>query len=311
MQSILWSLLPSGALTRSLVPAVFTLIVLCPVAGVTSGMSAASHGLGSWTFAPIDVPGASLTYVRDVNQAGQIVGHYEKQGPPFVHRGYLLSRGVFTSIDVGDFDDARGINLQGDIVGDFYNAADGYVPHGFLLRNGGVRQIDYPGADATFAEAVNAAGDVVGYYAMGGIEHGFLLHTGVYSTIDYPGALLTNARGMNTQGEIVGLYQIVDPDGKERFHGFLRGTDGTFATINGPDVLGGNANGINLRGQIVGEYSVPGVPGIFGFLLSGGQYMSISYPGATLTRPWKIAPDGQHIVGFYNDQHGFLLSRKP
>jgi hypothetical protein len=35
------------------------------------------------------------------------------------------------------------------------------------------------------------------------------------------------------------------------------------------------------------------------------------YPGATRTRPFKITPDGQHIVGFYDDLHGFALSRKP
>ena len=70
-------------------------------------------------------------------------------------------------------------------------------------------------------------------------------------------------------------------------------------------------NGINPRGDMVGEYSRPGVTQRFGFLLHSGQYTSISYPGATITRPWKITPDGQHIVGFYNDLHGFVLTRKP
>jgi hypothetical protein len=67
---------------------------------------------------------------------------------------------------------------------------------------------------------------------------------------------------------------------------------------------------MNPRGDVVGEYSVPGVSTRFGFLLRAGEYTSFTYPGAVITRPWKITPDGQHIVGFYNDQHGFVLSRK-
>ena len=246
-----------------------------------------------------------------MNPAGQIVGHYEKDGPPFVLRGYLLSNGVFTPIEIGDFSDARGINIAGAIVGWFVSAVDGYVTHGYFLSKGNVTQIDYPSADYTIAEALNAGGDVVGYYGINGTEHGFLLHQGVLNTIDYPGATLTNARGINLQGDIVGLYTN-DPNLNGPYHGFLRKNDGIFTTVNGPGVQGGNANGINTRGQIVGEYVDPAQAGvILGFLLVKGEYTTIRYPGASITRPWKITLDGQHIVGFYNDLHGFLLSRKP
>jgi uncharacterized membrane protein len=266
----------------------------------------------SWTFTPIDVPGADRTYARDMNSGGQIVGFFEKAGPPFVRRGYLLSDGVFTPLEVGDYSDARGINSDGAIVGLFYSAADGYAQHGFLLSEGIVTQIDLVGADLTFPEAINATGDIVGYYVIGDTEHAFLLRDGVYTTIDYPGAILTNARGINTGGDIVGLYKIVDPDGRQRFHGFVRSRNGTFTTINGPGALGGNANGINSRSWVVGEYSLPTAPGqVFGFLLAQGEYTLIDYPDATITRPWKITPDGKQIVGFYDDLHGFLASRKP
>ncbi len=266
----------------------------------------------SWIFTPIDVPSADRTYARDMNSGGQIVGYFEKAGPPFVYRGYLLSDGVFTPLEVGDYSDARGINSDGAIVGLFYSAADGYAQHGFLLSEGIVTQIDYAGADLTFPEAINAAGDIVGWYVIGDAEHGFLLRDGVYTSIDYPGAILTNARGINTGGDIVGLYLITDPDGRQRFHGFLMNREGTFTTINGPGALGGNANGINPRGWVVGEYSLPGGQGrIFGFLLGQGEYTLIDYPDATITRPWKITPNGKHIVGFYDDLHGFLASRKP
>jgi uncharacterized membrane protein len=275
----------------------------------------------SWTFTAIDVPGADYTSARDMNPAGQIVGGYEIP-EPYAYRGFLLSKGVFKSINVGAYNDARGINPDGEIIGAF----DAWLPdgnccalHGFLLSKGTtVTQIDYPGTDPivrpdtdyTVAEGINAAGDVVGFYGLGGTEHGFYLSQGVYTTIDYPGATLTNARGINSEGDIVGLYTN-DPELNGPYHGFRRSKHGTFTTIDGPGSPGGNANGINSRGEIVGEYGMPGDPIYHGFLLSQGEYTAINYPGATITRAWKITADGQHIVGFYDDLHGFVLSRKP
>jgi uncharacterized membrane protein len=275
------------------------LIAACPSAN-------AQMDLTTWTFAPVDVPGATRTYVRGMNGAGQIVGHYTSEG---VTRGFLLDDGVFTPIELGTFTSARGINPEGDIVGTF--RVPPAATRGFLLRNGVLSEIAYPGAAYTQPDDINAAGDVVGYYLLNGVEHGFLLRSGVYTSIDVPGASLTNARGISPEGEIVGVFTAVDLDNVQRTHGFLLCKDGSFTTINGPDVLGGNTNGINPRGDLVGEYSLSGVR--FGFLLQNGQYTSISYPGAnvTITRPWKITPDGQHIIGFYNDLHGFVLSRKP
>jgi uncharacterized membrane protein len=269
--------------------------------------------LTSWTFTPIDVPGADQTYARDMNPAGQIVGQYVKTAEDGRHirRGFLFSNGVFMPIEIGTGTEARGINIEGEIVG-WFRFADGSI-HGFELTMGSASQIDYPGADYTIAEAINAAGDIVGFYGMGGTEHGFLMNRGasIPVTLDYPNSALTNVRGINSKGDIVGLYTN-DPQLNGPYHGFLRSEDGTFATIDGPESPGGNANGINTRGEIVGEYGHPADPGvILGFLLVGGEYSTIRYPGASITRPWKITPDGQHIVGFYDDLHGFLLSRKP
>ncbi len=276
-----------------------TLIAVCPSLD-------AQVDLTSWTFTPIDVPGATRTYVRGMNQAGQIVGHYTLGG---VTRGFLLSDGVFTPIQLDVVTTARGINPEGDIVGSVFNSTAGV--RGFLLSKGVVTEIKYPGAVTTIPEDINAPGDVVGWYVMSGVEHGFLYRNGVYTTIDVPGASLTNVRGINPEGEMVGIFNgVVPPDIVSRSHGFLLGKDGTFTSINGPGVPNANVNGINPRGDIVGEYSIPGVTGRFGFLLRQGEYTPISYPGAAITRPWKITPDGQYIVGFYNDLHGFVLTRK-
>jgi uncharacterized membrane protein len=59
---------------------------------------------------------------------------------------------------------------------------------------------------------------------------------------------------------------------------------------------------------MVGRYTVNGVT--HGFLLSGGQFSSFDYPGATLTGATAISPNGD-IVGRYSDAnnvlHGFIL----
>lgn len=304
-----------------------SLAALCLTLGVTPKTIAGSDDLASWKFTPIDVPGAVLTTARDMNAVGQLVGEYWKEGSlesPEEYRGFLLSKGVFTPILVGDYNDARGINLTGEIVGYFEKVTPQDEYHGYLLRKGKVTQIDYPGTDPgyTVPEAINDLGAIVGWYGVVDekgtyTEHGFLLYHGVYNPIDYPGAFATNARGINLQGDIVGIYtNNSDPESwwKGPWHGFLRKRDGAFTTINGPDSPDGNCNGINLLRQIVGEYT--GVDGNrYGFLLSGGKYASFGIPGANITRLWKITPLGQHIVGFYDDQdgspHGFLLSRMP
>jgi len=276
-----------------------------------SWSAAGSSDLTSWTFTSIDVPGADLTVARDMNPAGQIVGActMPDANRGFVDRGFLLSNGVFTLIEIGDGNDARGINPEGEIVG-WFASADDWISHGYLWREGNVTQFDYPDADYTIAEDINAAGDVVGFYGLGDTEHGFLLRQGVLSTIDYPGAAFTNARGINEEGDIVGLYGN-NADFSGPHHGFLRSRHGTFTTINVPGSPGSNANGINTRGQIVG--TCRGFP--FGFLLSQGKYTTFQIGGAIGAAPIKITPDGQHIVGAYRDDqgstHGFVLSRKP
>jgi probable HAF family extracellular repeat protein len=57
--------------------------------------------------------------------------------------------------------------------------------------------LDVPGALRTYANGINASGQIVGYYVdAGGTYHGFLLDVdGSYTTIDPPAARETNANG--------------------------------------------------------------------------------------------------------------------
>ena len=294
-------------MTRKVWPVLIVgLATLCLMPSVVRAQSAATD-FTTWTFTQIDFPFADGTDAQGMNLAGQIVGNYTKSGSPPVQSGYLLSNGVFSPIEIGVPSSVRGINIHGDIVGLFGS----YFYHGFVLSKGSVTQIDYPGADFgyTIPEDINDVGDVVGYYSLawGDPEHGFLLRHGVYTTIDYPGADAANVRGINSEGDIVGLY--TEDWLNWHFIGFLLKRNGTFTSLGIPGASH-TANGINSRGQIVGR------GGAGAYLLSQGEYTSISHPEAGgMIHPLKITPDGQHIVGIYEDvgghMHGFVLSRKP
>src|SRR5215467_10939657 len=103
----------------------------------------------------------------------------------------------------------------------------------------------------TQAVGINAAGDIVGFYATATSTHslnGFLLSGGTYTTIADPLATQHNtlASGINNAGQIVGHYDTGSGD-----HGFLL-SGGTYTTIDDPlaGTTATQAAGINDRGQI-------------------------------------------------------------
>ena len=122
---------------------------------------------------PSSPTAARTTEAYGINRGGDIVGRIE--GPN--HRGFLLSGGVFTPIDVPGASQTFG----------------------------------------AFAIDDNSPLNIVGTYLDGsGGEHGFLLSQGVYTTIDIDqsGAQATDARGLNNAGQIVGNW--VDSTGRQR-----------------------------------------------------------------------------------------------
>jgi probable HAF family extracellular repeat protein len=84
----------------------------------------------SYIFTTIDVPRASLTAARGINDAGQIVGSFTDNAGT---HGFVLSGGSFTQIDVPGASSTHGgkINTKGQIVGRFTDSAG---THGFFLR---------------------------------------------------------------------------------------------------------------------------------------------------------------------------------
>ncbi|MFC4909488.1 hypothetical protein [Actinomadura gamaensis] len=166
--------------------------------------------------------------------------------------------------------------------------------------------------------SINDREEIVGTYDdASGRSHGFLRSNGRYSTIDHPkatgeanseGLSGTFASGVNDRGEIVGSY--VGAHGV--IHGF-RYARGGFTAV---DVAGARETwpfGIDDRGRMTVQTVRPdgSQPQ---YLLDGGEYTPVAFPGAGLSIVHRLTDHGV-IVGVYLDspeatrQHAFLLDR--
>jgi len=111
-----------------------------------------------------------VTFANDINEAGDIVGGYEDDVSE-TRRGYVLSGGVFSKIDVprSNFTDAFSINKVGEIVGE-YQAADGLLFSFLLGPKKGFRALELAGNDKRqisflLATGINESSQIVGSYS--------------------------------------------------------------------------------------------------------------------------------------------------
>ena len=253
-----------------------------------------------YDFVRIDVPNAVLTEARGINARGDIVGNYLDAGEN--SHGFLLRKGVFTTIDVPNAAIAQApfdINARGDIVGTFVDAAD--VSHGFLLSDGQYTQIDYPGSSFTQVFDINNAGDISGNADQGP----FILRDGIFRIVRTP-AHLSEATQVSVQdnGRVL-AGQVTTSAG---IHGFIRVKPGDFELFDAPNLPAPctGARRINQRGDIVGLFQeVEPCDGTasHGFLLRDGKFTRFDVPGAVLTAAIGINDDGV-IVGRYDDRKG-------
>jgi len=182
--------------------------------------------------------------------------------------------------------------------------------------------IDFPGATLTQVTGINAQGDLVGLYTLGGTQSGFLLSNGEFETINAPApAYYTSAWGLSADGQVVGAYRSagVPPSGCPAFLTYLqRGfvwSAGDFQTLHVADACYTVAYDTNARGDVVGEYwdSVSNL--VFGFLFRGNVYTQIDIPNPEAQAPWSsVMGINSHgdMVGWYGDGatsrfKGFLL----
>jgi len=272
----------------------------------------------TFRYVAINVPGATATIPRGINNFGEVVGSYQISGNPgcelsanCVIHGFKLINGKFTRVDVPGAlqTEIHGVNDGGDVVGTYFSS-DGRL-HGFLLRHTGqLTHIDAPGAQFTVANGVNNSLIVVGNG-----NTGFIWKNGTFTTFNIT---------VPNRGESEDLLAISN-------NGFLAGTlfrqdfeNGfqktgadldVFARINGTDT---HVVAVNSRDDLLG--AAPGVDRSFvAFHEESNEptetnealrnRVSIHFPGSTGTTAWGINFN-QSIVGSYTDSsghtHGFL-----
>lgn len=158
--------------------------------------------------------------------------------------------------------------------------------------------IDAPGAVATFAQGINAKGDIVGSFRDANGVHGFLLRNGAFTTIDYPGAAVTEARGINSGGEIIGTYRLPGEPGLN-FHGFKRTSRGEFVKVDYPGHTSTIAQRILDDGTVLGcRHDHDFMETMRGIIItkssnSGTDAFASMHNGAT--------PDRRRVVGLYTN----------
>src|SRR5205807_2085149 len=93
---------------------------------------------------------------------------------------------------------------SGQIVGDFSLSIVGGGT-GFLLSGGSYTPLPLPAGTSSETNAINDAGDIVGWFISGPSE-AFLIRGGNLSTFAVPGSKGTTAHGINNLGMVVGTY---------------------------------------------------------------------------------------------------------
>ncbi|HZQ70064.1 MAG TPA: hypothetical protein VFA68_16180 [Terriglobales bacterium] len=263
----------------------------------------------SFTFTPIDVPGAGFTIVTGINKAGDMVGVYGQDINADNH-GFLYSNGIFTFFDYPGMavTSPGGINDSGMISGfasqipSQRTSAIGFVYDGTSFAT--LKNSKYA---ILYCRGINNAGTVVGaagqtIYA----TKGFQTRGGNYMPVRFPGQYnYASAEGINSSGAIVGYTASGIYD-----NGYIY-RNGIFQSIQFPGASVTAAWSINDNGVVVGWYSIPYQCLYCGFAYSSGKYVSFSYPGAEGTFASGINANGI-IVGSYTmadgTYHGFVTS---
>jgi uncharacterized membrane protein len=254
----------------------------------------------NFTFASVDVPGATNTLATGINARGAIVGiYYDSAGNE--HGFLLLKNGNFSTVDVpGDLvgvagtlqTEANGINAAGQIVGDYF------APPGA------------PGAPACTVDSAPLSPQC---------RRGFLYRNGKFSDVLVPGKKGSIPNAISLDGTIYGCDH--DDDYFTSMVGFGRIGLDTFITLDAgggelknptESVLGSMNNGATPDGStIVGLYvDPPDSSGQYhGYVVHNGAFQRYDVPGSVATQTWGINPAAD-FVGLYDDtnsnEHGFL-----
>ena len=203
----------------------------------------------------------------------------------------------------GDFSSANAINPAGQIVGssDTSQAPGGgnWTSHAVLWHGGVMTDLGTLGGSGSWAQAINAAADVVGGSIMpnGLDQHAFLWRHGTLTDLGtLPGGWGSQASGINARGQVVGSsngdaalhgHAVLWDSGKVIDLGTLPGQESSAATAISPsgDIVGWSGEGSTT-------------PGVHAFLWRRGVMTDLgTLPGGDVSNATGINAAGE-IVGF-------------
>ncbi|HVI09646.1 MAG TPA: hypothetical protein VND65_15260 [Candidatus Binatia bacterium] len=210
-------------------------------------------------------PFSSVTsYLTSINKQGTAAGGYCPRGcnEEAGAHGYTydVTTGKMNVIDFplpGAATTAYGINDAGTVVGGYCPSATSCpqgafnpASDGFVEKAGTFTTLNYPGAQATSAFAINDPGVVVGYYLISNTgPHAFLYESGKFKNIDFPGSGYTIATAINNHGVVAGLFSS-----STGVHGYTY-SNGTFTQVDKPGAVSTAVTGINDLGELVGTFN--------------------------------------------------------
>jgi hypothetical protein len=292
----------------------------------------------TFSYAPINVPGAIATEARGINNNGEIVGFYkiapcqdyDIKVPSCPVKGFKFVNGTYVKLMVPNSTSTAilGVNDLGDLVG-FYTKSDG-SKHGFIwFHTNVVKTIDDPNRPSntsTVPFGINKAGTVVGGLwvinpSFGTFpDGGWVWVNGTFSNMNpfqknAAGPCCWSVNGIANSGVIAG--QVFQADFFNAW--YKAGTDEDFFM----DIVPGNngtdtfATGVNSRNDMVGYgatgwfvKNIEANEGINDSTETKPSFINVKYPNSgNSTIPFGLN-DARAVVGTYTDssgkQHGFF-----
>ena len=299
----------------------------------------------TFTYAPINVPGAVATQARGINNYGEVVGFYKNTPctdsdmvvPNCPNtRGFKLVNGSYIKLMVPGSSRTviMGVNDYGDLVG-FYTKSSNGTTHGFIWYHQNlIKTIDFPGtADSTIPFGINNAGLVVGGFwstgsaGTGPPGGGWVWINGTFYHMDPnngAGPCCESVTGISNNGILSGLvFQsdffmawMKESTDQDFFTFPLPGTsngccDTTGTGVNNNVDMIGFGGGIGLSGQVgTGWFTqhIESNEGTNDAVEVTPRFISVSFPKSGSTYPFGLN-DNRWIAGTYSDSagvHGFI-----
>lgn len=253
------------------------------------------------------VAGATDLQVRDINNAGEIVGWALANN---VYQGFYYTNGVMVSLGSlgGQGCQAHGISDAGQVVGSAATTAG--EEHAFIFTGGQMIDLGTLGGTRSAAAAINSSGLVAGFStATNGSYRLFTWQNGVRTDAGQLGLTDCQVWDINSGGTIIGLSQVIT----SQLLAFSWTSSGGFQTLGTFGGAAGYPYRINDSGQIVGaiwtgQTTLLGVRTYHAFLYRNGGTTDLGTLGGSSSGAGGINNSGV-AVGWSdvsNGQHAFI-----